>query len=198
MPQKWGLRNGYPGTSPQVKAALSCALGSLRGITGQGILTGMKQLLFLTVLVVVLSAPGAEAAKPKHCVTDRELLAEQAVRHGIFLREAGTRCDDYNPGTYKLWKDFDAQFGSKLLGQTNNRLKFFQREFPDDWKRLMNYFDGRQVTYFRNFPLTLAYCDMVEELLQNNQKGGWGSFVKQAKLAQDESRMDYKLCTPPR
>jgi hypothetical protein len=158
----------------------------------------MIRFIFSLAVLAVLAPLPAQAAKPKHCITDPELRAEQAVRHGIFLREAGQRCNDYNPGTAKQWKDFDGRFASQLSGQTAKRAKFFQREFPDSWKNMMTYYDGRLVTYNRNFPLTRAYCGMIEELLQENLTGGWGAFTTQAKLTQDESRLEYKLCSPPR
>lgn len=156
------------------------------------LLSGSRPALVAAVLVL-LAVPATARTR---CFTEAEVLAEQLVRHGVLLREASGRCDEYLPGSAKLWTDFNQSFGPRLLQQTERRRKVFQREFANDWTRVMTYFDGRLVTYHRHYPLTLAYCTMINELLDENGKRGWKSFVEQAKTTQNEVLLDYKTCPP--
>lgn len=144
--------------------------------------------------VAVLSPAAAQRAKPKRCLSEAEVLTEQLVRHGIFLREAGNRCDEWVPGTRQKWLDFDAKYGSRMLKQTERRIKFFQREFKDEAVKVMTFFDGRLVTYHRYYPSSQAYCTNVDKLLTEAVKRGWGGFTTQAKTVQNEVHLDYKVC----
>ncbi len=137
-------------------------------------------------------------AKPKNCLTSSELLAEQIVRHGVFLREASRRCDDMAPGSRAQWQDFDTRFGPRLARQTAARLRVFKREFPDDWQHAMAVLDGRLVTHHRNVPIDQPFCDNIQTLLQEDQRGGWNIFAKQAKSVQDEAILDYRPCDSQR
>ncbi len=151
--------------------------------------------VFAALAVIAALAPVAADAKPKGCLSDGEIVTEQMVHHGVFLREEALRCNDYTPGTWATWAKFDKSFGTRLAAQTASRVKVFQREFPDDWKRMLLHFDGKLVVYYRNYPLTMPYCGDVKNLLDRNAKGGWGSFSKQAKLLQDVERLDWRSCT---
>lgn len=132
--------------------------------------------------------------KFKRCLSAAELQVEQVVRQGVFLREAARRCNEITPGSGKLWIDFDQKFGAKLKQQTDRRAKLFLREFKSDAVKVRTYFDGRLVTYHRNFPLTTAYCENINDMMEEVSKGGWGAFTKQAKLLQNEVLLDYKAC----
>jgi hypothetical protein len=150
---------------------------------------------FLVLALAVLLPVGADAqVKFKRCLTAAEVQVEQLVRHGVFLREAGNRCEDYVKGTAKKWRDFDQRFGARLKSQTDKRAKLFVREFKQDALKVRTYFDGRLVTYFRNVPLTSAYCTNADEMLDEITKGGWGAFGNQAKVVQNEVLLDYKSC----
>jgi hypothetical protein len=128
------------------------------------------------------------------CLSQAEALTEQLVRHGVFLREAGNRCVDYNSATAKLWKDFDTKFGVRMKQQTDKRTKLFTRQFKDKAVQVTTYFDGRLVTYHRHYPLSASYCGHVEDLLKEANKRGWAGFTDQAKTVQNEVLMDYKVC----
>ncbi|HTH17673.1 MAG TPA: hypothetical protein VL974_13535 [Magnetospirillum sp.] len=130
----------------------------------------------------------------KRCLTDGEVMVEQLVRHGVFLREAGNRCEEWVQGTSKKWRAIDQRFGPRLKKQTDARAKLFAREFKEDALKVRTYFDGRLVTYFRNVPLTQAYCTHADEMLDDITKGGWGAFTTQAKIVQNEVLLDYKKC----
>jgi hypothetical protein len=150
----------------------------------------------VVVAVVLAALPVAAGAqvKFKRCLSQAEMQTEQLVRQGVFLREAANRCDEMVPGTAKKWKDFDQRFGARLKSQTDRRAKLFQREFKQDALKVRTYFDGRLVTYHRNVPLTVAYCEHADEMLDEIAKGGWGAFTTQAKLLQNEVLLDYKSC----
>lgn len=155
--------------------------------------TGFRSLV-VAVLMAVWAAPAGAQIKFPRCLTQAEVLTEQLVRHGVFLREAGTRCDEYKPGTYKMWQDFDARFGNRLKQQTDRRKKLFAKQFKDKATQVTTYFDGRLVTYHRHFPITAAYCTNIEKLLNDVTKRGWNGFAEQAKTVQNEVLMDYKVC----
>jgi len=150
----------------------------------------------LALLAALLPAagPALAQAKVKRCLSQAEVLTEQLVRHGIFLREAGTRCDEYKAGTAKLWKEFDGKFGQRFAQQTAKRKKLFDREFKTKATEVMTYFDGRLVTYYRHYPLSIAYCENVDKLLKDAGKKGWGGFTAQAQTIQNEVMLDYKVC----
>lgn len=156
--------------------------------------------LVLAVLALSLLTTGiahAQAAagkQPKRCLNERELTSEQVVRHGVFLREAGNRCEPLVPGIRQLWLDFDEINGQRFAKQTEFRSRIFVREFKDDWLKVMTYFDGRLVTYYRHYPLTEPYCRNVEALLKDNLKRGWKAFIKQSKLLANEIDLDYRAC----
>ncbi|CAA7619871.1 hypothetical protein [Magnetospirillum sp. UT-4] len=150
---------------------------------------------FLLLLLLSAVAPPALAqAKFSRCLQQDEVVVEQIIRHGIFLREAGGRCEDYQPGTAKKWTDFDAKNGARLKKQTERRIKVFQREFKADALKVMTYFDGRLVTYHRHYPLSAAYCRNVDKMLDAITKGGWGAFAEQASTVQNQVLQDYKVC----
>jgi hypothetical protein len=149
--------------------------------------------VFLAI-VFSLSAGQALAQVKMRCLSDTEVQVEQLVRHGVFLREAGRRCDEVIPGTNKLWTDFDQRWGTRLKQQTDKRAKMFTRQFKDDALKVRTYFDGRLVTYHRNYPLSLSYCTDVKEMLDELAKRGWGGFTAQAKVVQSEVLLDYKAC----
>lgn len=150
--------------------------------------------LVLAALLAAWVAPAGAQVKFDRCLSPAEALTEQLVRHGVFLREAGNRCDEYRPGTAKLWRDFDARFGARFKQQTDKRKKLFAKQFKDKASQVTTYFDGRLVTYHRHFPLTTAYCTNVEKLLKDVTKRGWGGFTDQAKTVQNEVLLDYKIC----
>lgn len=155
----------------------------------------MFRLVLSLLLVAGLAAPAwAQAKKPKRCLTVAEMTTEQIVRHGVFLRELGTRCEEFTPGTKKLWTDFDTNFAARLKALTDKRKLVYQREFKDDWVKVMTYFDGRLVTHHRHVPLTRGTCDNVQERLQEVTKKGWKGFTEQAKILQNEVHQDYKIC----
>ncbi len=146
-------------------------------------------------LAVLCALPPPAAAKPRGCLTATEMVTEQLVRHGVFLREASRLCADSDPGGVKLWTAFDSTFGSQLSGQTARRITVFKREFPKTWLQMMTYFDGRMVTNYRyNHPTDAAFCKDVMTLLTKNQRGGWGSFSRQAKTLQGNVRLDFREC----
>ena len=123
------------------------------------------------------------------------MVTEQLVRHGVFLREASRMCEDRVPGATRMWTQFDSTFGAQLSGQTARRVTVFKREFPKTWLQMMTYFDGRMVTNYRyNHPTNGPFCKDVMTLLTKNQRGGWGSFSRQAKTIQDNVRLDFKSC----
>ncbi len=156
--------------------------------------------LFLSAAVLVALAAGprevsAQARKKApRCLTAADVKTEQLVRHGIFLREAGNRCDEWVAGTRQKWLDFDGRFGTRLKAQTDRRIRMFQRAFRDDAVKVMTYFDGRLVTYYRHYPLSEVYCRDVDDLLTEVNRRGWGGFTKQAEVIQNEVHLDYKVC----
>ncbi|CAA7619962.1 conserved exported hypothetical protein [Magnetospirillum sp. LM-5] len=154
----------------------------------------MIRKLVLLAITVFLAQPALAQVKVKRCLSEAEIKTEQLVRHGIFLRESGNRCDEYNPGTAKMWKDFDANVGTRFAQQTAKRKKLFEREFKTKALEVMTYFDGRLVTYYRHYPLGIAYCGNIEKLLKDVTKKGWNAFVVQAETIQNEVRSDYKVC----
>lgn len=156
----------------------------------------MRSVVRLAFAVAILAMPAQALAqvKFKRCLSTQELQVEQLVRHGVFLRESGNRCDEMLPGSAKKWKAFDERFGPKLKQQTDRRAKLFQREFKQDALKVRTYFDGRLVTYHRNVPLTVAYCTQVNKLLDDVTKRGWNGFGEQAKVVQNEVLLDYKSC----
>jgi len=157
----------------------------------------MIRILVIACLVLAALAPAA-SAKPKGCLSDREVKNDQLVRHGVFLREASRRCEAYTPGTAKMWLDFEAANGARLARETQMRAKIFQREYPDDTKMAAAVFDGRLVTSHRNFPLTQPFCENVKTLLEENAAKGFGGFTKQSKTAHDLVVLDFKTCAPTR
>lgn len=156
----------------------------------------MKHLLAIVAAAALLAAPVAGfAAKPKRCLVEGEVRAEQDVRHGVFLREASARCEgQYVTGTKKLWAEFIAKAGDKLGKANDKRAKVYQREFPDDWKHQLTIADGRIVTYHRHYPLTGAYCKNVERLIGDAARKGYAAFAKQAATVQNEVISEYKTC----
>ncbi|MBI2241028.1 MAG: hypothetical protein HYU59_09535 [Magnetospirillum gryphiswaldense] len=155
----------------------------------------MRRSITLAAIVSLLAGPAFAQAKFKRCLTQSEVKVEKLVRHGIFLREGGNRCDaDYNPGTAKMWKDFDTRFGPRLAQQTASRKKVFDREFKGNALEVMTYFDGRLVTYYRYYPLSVSYCGQVDKLLKDVTKRGWNAFAKQSEIVQADVVTDMKIC----
>ncbi len=156
---------------------------------------GIVQTVLGLLYAVVLVMP-AQAADVKfnRCLKPSEVKVEQLIRHGIFLREASERCNYSKPGTEKMWKDFDQKFGPNLRKQTDTRIRLFQRQFKDDALKVMTYFDGRLVTYYRNLPITTAFCEKVNKQLEEISRRGWASFAKQSNPMQNEVMLDYKVC----
>ncbi|MGE5547773.1 MAG: hypothetical protein ACM33T_12800 [Solirubrobacterales bacterium] len=148
------------------------------------------------LLAMVAALPQAALAqgKAKQCLTSAEAQADRLVRHGVFLREAANRCDEIVPGLREKWTAFDKANGPRLRQQTERRMKVFQREFKDEWKQAMTYFDARLVTYHRHMPLTKPFCDNVAALFAELDRKGWGALVKQSKAVQDQVTIDYKVC----
>ena len=147
------------------------------------------------IQIFVLVACPVLAASPKHCFSVPEITLEREVRHGIYLREAAQRCDgQYIKGSYELWQKFEKANGTKFKTAVEKRKKAWQREFPDDWQYKINHADGKLVTYARNIPRTVGFCDNIEELLQEVDKRGYGGFSGQAKRLQNEVVADYKVC----
>ena len=150
--------------------------------------------IVLALAVLVLATPAWAQVKVKRCLNKNQLLTEQIVRHGVFLREGGRRCDEYKSGTAKMWTDFDTRFGARLARETDKRKKFFAKEFKAKAEEVTTYFDGRMVTYARHIPLGIAYCEGIHTLLTDANKKGWGEFSKQASVIQNEVMLDYKIC----
>ncbi len=148
--------------------------------------------IIIAVLMLVWAFP--VWAKPKNCFSRVELSSDLIIRHGVFLREAADRCNGYQPGSKDIWKHFDQTFGTKLKSERTKRENAFKREFPDTWVRVVTTFDARMVTFDRNLPYTDAFCEDVRDMLDDNAKKGWGSFVKQSKVVRDESILDFKPC----
>ncbi|MBC7952007.1 MAG: hypothetical protein H7Z12_09360 [Rhodospirillaceae bacterium] len=157
----------------------------------------LSRLILAAVLAIAVWPGGAQAqlVKFKRCLNTGELQVEQLVRHGVFMREAARRCNEYIPGMGKKWIDFDQKFGARLKQQTDRRAKLFLREFKDDALKVRTYFDGRLVTYHRNTPMTVAYCENIDEKMDELSKRGWGAFTAQAKVLQNEVLLDYKACS---
>ncbi len=156
----------------------------------------MRMLLSLTALALALTLPAQaqQQSKFKRCLQPDEVVAEQLLHHGVFLRESGRRCNDMKPGTEKLWNDFEQKFMDKLKKQVDKHAKLFKREFKDDALKVITYFDGRLVTYHRHYPLSTVYCENVSRMLNDVTKSGWKAFDKQAKIVQNEIWTDYKAC----
>jgi len=150
------------------------------------------------ILVACLLAAPALAADPPRCLKQSEVVTEQSVRHGIFLRELSSRCDKLVPGSAQLWRDFNKSFGDRLKKQTDAHNKWIQRQFGDEWKQAADFYDGRQVSAHRNYSINQPFCDDIKKLLDANQAKGWASFTRQAKVLQDEVVLDFKLCAPKR
>ena len=152
----------------------------------------MMRTMLTLILVLALAAPAD--AKPKGCFTRAEISSDQIVRHGVYLREAADRCNDYEPGSWKVWKDLDDKFGVRFRSERSRRESAFKREFPDSWKQNVTTFDAKLVTFDRNLPYNDAFCADIKELLDNAQKKGWGEFTKQSKKIRDQARMEFKPC----
>ena len=156
----------------------------------------MRPFVVLAAALPLIGAgPALGQVTFKRCLTEAEVKVEKLVRHGIFLREGGNRCDaDYNPGTARMWKDFDTRFGPRLAQQTARRKKVFEREFKDKAVEVMTYFDGRLVTYYRYYPLSVAYCGQVDKLLKEATAKGWNSFSRQSEIVLADVVQDLKIC----
>ena len=155
----------------------------------------MRSIIAAVVMIMLGAEPALAQAKFKRCLSPAEKKTEQIIRHGIFLREGGNRCDaEYNPGTAKLWSDFDKRFGRQLSQQTASRKKLFEREFKTKALEVMTYFDGRLVTYYRHYPLSTSYCGQVDKLLKEVSTRGWTAFVKQSAIVQADVIYDLKIC----
>jgi hypothetical protein len=156
----------------------------------------MRVVIAAAVIIGVATLLGwaPAAAKPKHCLSKKEIQSEQIVRHGVFLREASRACEGiYVTGVRQAWENFVVRFNDRFKKANDDRIKAFQREFPDNWKRMITSADGQIVTYYRYFPLTKAYCENVDGLI-GDLTGGFGGFTNQAETIQNEVLSDYKNC----
>jgi hypothetical protein len=146
--------------------------------------------------VLATTGTAAQAATPpERCLqAGPELQAELVVRHGVFLRDASDRCDSLSHGTKDLWVQFNKTYGPLLARETARRDRTFRRLFRKDAPNAILYFDGRMVTSSRNVPVTPPFCENIKKILTQNMRGGWGSFLRQAKLDKDPIRRDYKVC----
>ncbi|MGE5506497.1 MAG: hypothetical protein ACM31L_18890 [Actinomycetota bacterium] len=152
----------------------------------------MRVLPALALALVLAAQPAL--AKPKHCLSKGEVRSEQIIRHGVFLREAANACEGtYVSGVRKAWEDFVVRFNDRFKKANDDRIKAFQREFPDNWKRMITSADGQIVTYHRHTPLTKGYCENVDELVKE-LSGGFNAFTTQAETIQNEVLSDYKNC----
>lgn len=157
-------------------------------------MTRLSGMLLLLAALGTAASPAMAQVKFTKCISEAEAAVEQLVHHGVFLREGGNRCEEYRPGTAKMFKAFDDKFGQRLASQTAKRSRMFTKQFKDKADQVRTYFDGRLVTYHRHFPLTVAYCENVEKLLKEVERGGWGAFTKQAKVVQSQVLRDYRIC----
>jgi hypothetical protein len=149
----------------------------------------------ILVVLVLLSAAFPAQAKPKRCLSPAEVVAEQEIRHGIYLREATGRCDSrLLPGAKARWQKFETANGQRFRNANQKRVRAWQREYPDDWQAQMNYADGRLVSYDRNIPLTAGFCENIDELMTTVEKRGYNGFSKQAKVVRNQVVADYKVC----
>ena len=152
----------------------------------------MKYILPVLLVALCVSAPAW--AKPKGCFTKAEISSDQVIRHGVYLREAADRCNSYQPGSWVEWKAFDTAFGVQLRAERSKREAAFKREFPDSWLKDVTTFDAKLVTFDRNLPYNVAFCEDIKDLLDGLKKGGWGAFTKQSKKVRDQARMEFKPC----
>lgn len=156
----------------------------------------MKAAIALLVACSLFSETALAAAKPKICFTKAEENAEQLVRGGLRLREGANGCEErpWSMQTAGLWQQVDEKFGPKFKQQTDIRRGAFVREFSKDVENRIQAWDGRTVLYFRNFPLSITYCQQIKATLQDFLKTGWGGFVKKARLYRIPVEDDYKPC----
>lgn len=146
-------------------------------------------------LLIGLAPSSAAWAKPKGCFSQPEIVAEQEIRHGIFLREAAKLCDGrFLKGSDALWRKFATANDLKFKTANDKRKRAWQREFPDDWQYKITHADGALVTFNRNIPLTQGFCDNVDDLLQTVSKRGYAGLSGQAKLLRNEVVQDYRIC----
>ena len=151
--------------------------------------------------VALMAAPGTTGAagpKPRSCFSPAEEVAELDVRQGIRLREGAAGCTarPFQMPLQPIWDEIDKNYGPLFANQTRIRHAAFVREFADNADNKEGEWNGRIVTYFRNYPLTDQYCTSIQKQLQAVQKGGWGAFTKQAAKSGDVVRMIYKSCPP--
>ncbi len=144
--------------------------------------------------VLMLAAPAA--AQPQGCLTAREAQAEQAVRHGVRLREGAWRCEalGFATGSIAAWRAAEAVLGQRFAGQTEVRRRAFVREFENGAAAELARWDGRIVSYFRHRPLGEAYCQRLADKLHETARGGWRAFQTQAARERPEIEMDHRLC----
>lgn len=157
----------------------------------------MKTAIALLVACSLFSETALAAAKPKICFTKAEESAEQLVRGGLRLREGANGCDErpWSAGTAPLWKQVDEKFGPKFKQQTDIRRTAFVREFSKDVENHIQAWDGRTVLYYRNYPLSIVYCEQVKKSLNDMLgRSGWGGFQKSARLYRIPVEDDYKPC----
>ena len=151
-----------------------------------------RWIIIAVAALMTLTAPAW--AKPKGCFTRAEISSDQIIRHGVYLREAALRCNDYEPGSWAEWKQIDNKFGTKFRAERTRREGGFKREFPDSWLKDVTTFDAKLVTFDRNLPYNDAFCADIKDLLDNIQKKGWGEFTAQSKKIRDQARMEFVPC----
>lgn len=158
------------------------------------------QLTAMLALLVSAPAFAQSKAKPKGkergCFTKQEQAAEQAVRHGIFLREIALRCVDppWSFATEGQWREVDSRFGPDFARETEARRKAFEREFPANYQSLLEVWDGRLVMQYRHAQLSRRGCQDVADQLKAMLDRGFATFRKQAAKVKPDVRFDYKIC----
>lgn len=150
----------------------------------------------ILVLVPMLLFAAPSPAAPMGCLTDREAQAEQAVRHGVRLREGAWRCEalGFTTDTIAAWQAADAVLGQRFAAQTELRRRAFVREFEKRSETELARWNGRILGHFRHRPLGEAYCQRLAGQLQEAARGGWRAFQAQAGRERPEVAMDHKLC----
>ena len=156
----------------------------------------MRLTSILCLLALLIPDCAFAQGAVRKCFTRPERQAEQMVREGLRLREGAAGCDrpPFYAQTWPLWEDINRTFGQRFAQQTQVRQRAFQREFGKTTENRLMMWDGRIVTYYRNYPLSPLYCSSLHDMLQSMQRKGWTVFTKWAKASADEVEMDYEPC----
>lgn len=156
----------------------------------------MRYALLVAVGFAVFAAAPAEAQQKRGCLTEREALAEQIIRHGVRLREGSGRCEamGFAEGTTALWRDLEDQMAQFFRAEMDRRIRAFRREFAEHADHELLQWNGRIVAHFRHRPLDAIYCRRLSNQLAQFGATGWAAFKKQAENERGEVRMDYEVC----